>query len=50
MILNMFERDEGTLIQPPPELQALGFRARGVADPTPLRAEKQAAEARIGLY
>ena len=50
MILNMFERDEGTLIRPPAELHALGFRACGVADPTPLRAEIEATEARSGLY
>jgi thienamycin biosynthesis protein ThnN len=50
MILNMFERDEGALIQPPPELQALGFRAHGISDPKPLRAEAQTTEARIGLY
>ena len=50
MILNMFERDEGTLIQPPAELHTLGFRAHGVADPRPLRTEIKATEARIGLY
>lgn len=50
MILNMFERDEGLLVEPGSALQQIGFRAAGVADPRPLSTGKDTIDARIGLY
>lgn len=50
LILNLFERDQGQLVEPPAIYRELGCIANGLREPEPLAHQDEGEQAAIGLY
>lgn len=50
MIINLFERDQGELVEPPAALRKYGIVTNGLRNPGPPLAEKSEEQVAIGLY
>lgn len=50
LIINLFERDQGQLVEPPAAYRQAGISGNGLRNPGPLLGESSAEQAAIGLY